>query len=134
MAKLSFVLQQNPAMIILTDPQGIIEYVNPKFTEVTGYELNEISGQTMNILKSPNTPDELYNDLWSTILAGREWQGELQNTKKNGEQYWEHLKITPIKDHSGKIHYFVAALEDITEKKISNNSLITSKTMIHLQV
>jgi len=85
--KLSQAVEQSPASVVITDLRGTIQYVNPKFCEVTGYTVAEAIGQNPRILKSGHTPSEVYQKLWETIKAGFEWRGEFQN-KKNGELYW----------------------------------------------
>lgn len=115
--KLSRAVEQSPIMVLITDTRGAIEYVNPRFSQVTGYALEEVLGKNPRILKSGETPDEVYRHLWATITSGGEWHGELHNRKKNGEQFWEHVAISPIRDESGNVTHFVAEMEDITERK-----------------
>lgn len=115
--KLSLAVQQNPVSIVITDVDGTIEYVNPKFSKLTGYEPHEVIGKNPRLLKSGNTSDEEYKLLWKTIKSGNEWHGEFQNCKKNGEIYTESASISPIADENGIITHFVATKEDITEKK-----------------
>jgi diguanylate cyclase (GGDEF)-like protein/PAS domain S-box-containing protein len=113
---LSKAVEQSPATVIITDLNGNIEYVNPKFTEVAGYTLDEVRGRNPRILKSGETPAEGYRKLWETIQTG-EWRGEFCNRKKNGELYWESASICPIRDETGKPVHFIAVKEDITERK-----------------
>jgi PAS domain S-box-containing protein len=108
---------QSPVSIVITDPQGIIQYVNPKFTEITGYSSEEVLGKSPGILKSGEHTKEFYDNLWRTILGGKEWRGEFHNRKKNGELYWESAVISSIVDKNGNITHFIEAKEDITEKK-----------------
>jgi len=115
--KLSVAVEQNPASIVITDTSGTIEYVNPHFTELTGYTFDEAVGRNSNILKSGETGDEEYKRLWETILAGGEWRGEFHNRKKDGDLYWEQALIAPIRDNSYAITHFIAIKEDITERK-----------------
>lgn len=115
--KLSRAVEQSPATVIITDPHGIIEYVNPKFTEVTGYSRQEAMGRKMNLIRSGVTPPEVYRDLWETILSGNEWSGELLNRKQGGEIFWDNTRIAPLKDEEGRITHFVTVKEDVTEKK-----------------
>lgn len=130
--KLSKAVEQNPASIVITDVNGNIEYVNPKFCDLTGYQKEEAIGKNPRILKSASTTQELVANLWNTILSGKEWQGELQNKKKNGDLYWESALISPIINESNKITHFIAIKEDITERKraeaerIRQSGLITS--------
>jgi PAS domain S-box-containing protein len=115
--KLSRAVEHSPATVIIADSAGTIEYVNPKFTEITGYTSEETLGRTPGMLKSEQTPAEVYRDLWATLRSGREWRGELLNRKKNGEIFWEDTRISPIKDEQGKITHFIAVKEDITGRK-----------------
>ena len=122
---LSRAVEQNPASIIITNKAGNIEYINPKFSLLTGYTLNEVVGQNPRILKSGITPPEKYKDLWKTITSGGEWHGEFQNKKKNGESYFETATISPILDENGVITHFLAVKEDVTEKKKSEELIKT---------
>lgn len=115
--KLSRAVEQSPAMTIITDPSGHIEYVNPRFTEVTGYTLREVAGKTSRVLKSGETPLETYQELWQTITAGREWWGELCNRKQDGTLYWASTSISPITNQEGTVTHFLGISEDITERK-----------------
>jgi len=108
-------VEQSQVSIIITDLNGKIEYVNPKFEEVTGYSVNEVIGENPKILKSGLDYDAKYKELWDTISKGKTWTGTLHNKKKNGELFFESTIITPITDETGRIRYFVAVKEDITE-------------------
>ena len=121
--KLSKAVEQNPASIVITNTAGDIEYVNPKFCNLTGYTKEEVIGKNPRILKSDSTPYELYINLWNTILSGNEWQGELQNKKKNGEHYWESALISPIINENRQITHFIAIKEDISERKKAEEAL-----------
>ncbi|MBI5566288.1 MAG: PAS domain S-box protein, partial [Chloroflexi bacterium] len=110
-------IEQSPATIVITDPDGRIEYANPKFKATTGYTLGEALGQTPRILKSGHTPSDEYKQLWDTISTGREWHGEFHNKKKDGELYWEWASISPILDAQGGIVNYLAVKEDITARK-----------------
>lgn len=127
--KLSSAVDQSPATILITDVKGDIEFVNPRFTQVTGYSPEEVRGRSTRILKSGNTPPEVYQGLWSTITAGKVWHGELQNKKKNGEFYFEAVTISPIKNREGVITHFVAIKEDITERRRLEEQLRHSQKM-----
>lgn len=127
---LSRAVEQSPSSVIVTDPKGVIRYVNPKFTRVTGYTFEEVAGKKPSILKSGRTTQEEYKTLWSTILSGNEWHGEFCNKKKNGELYWESASISPIKDQNGKILFLLAVKEDITERKRSEElNLLLAQTL-----
>ncbi len=125
--KLSVAIEQSPAVVVITDPSGNIEYVNPTFTKLTGYTFSEAKGQNPRILKSGLMPQEVYEHLWGTILSGKVWHGELHNKKKNGELYWEDAFISAIRNENGCITNFVAVKEDITEKKKLWNELVASR-------
>lgn len=127
MLKLSRAMEQSPASIVITDNEGIIDYVNPKFTELTGYTLEEAKGKNPRILKSGYTTDEDYKQLWETITKGAEWKGEFRNKRKDGSIYWEQATISPVWNTSGEISYFLAIKEDITEKKKIMQELVSAK-------
>ncbi len=122
--KLSLAVEQSPSMVMITDCDGVIEYVNPKFTEVTGYSEAEALGKTPALLSSGLMSVELYKDLWGTIRAGKEWHGEMQNKKKNGDIYWERETIAPITGDDGMVHHYVALKEDVTARKKSEEALL----------
>ncbi|KAF0214655.1 MAG: response receiver sensor histidine [Geobacteraceae bacterium] len=115
--KLSRAVEQSPSTVVITDRRGAIEYVNPKFTRLTGYTPEEAIGENPRILKTNATPPETYENPWSAITAGFEWHGEFLNRKKNGELYWEAASISPLFNGEGNITHFVAVKEDITERK-----------------
>jgi PAS domain S-box-containing protein len=102
---------------MLTDNRGVIEYVNPKFTEVTGYQAKEVIGRQPNLLKSGETPAEQYAGLWDKVRQGEEWHGEFHNRRKNGELYWESASISALRNPQGEITHYVAVKEDISERK-----------------
>ncbi len=124
LTKLFQAVEQSPVSIVITDTYGNIEYVNPKFCEVTGYSYDEAIGKNPRILKSGETPDEEYKKLWETISSGKEWRGEFHNRKKDGTLYWESALISPIKDQNGVITNYIGIKEDITEKKELEKQLI----------
>jgi PAS domain S-box-containing protein len=115
--KLSQAVEQSPSIVTITDRSGLIEYVNPKFTEVTGYTMKEVEGQNPRILKSGETQAGEYAELWRTVSAGGEWRGEFHNRRKNGELYWESASISALRDAEGRITHYLAVKEDITERK-----------------
>ncbi|MBW7882505.1 MAG: PAS domain S-box protein, partial [Caldilineaceae bacterium] len=115
--KLKRAVEQSTHVVVITDTNGTIEYVNPAFSVVTGYSAEEAIGQNARLLKSGFHPVEFYQQLWGVILAGEIWEGEFCNRKKGGETFWERCTITPVKDKDGRISHFVALKEDITERK-----------------
>ncbi len=114
--KLSLAIEQSSNSILITDCQGVIEYVNSTFTQVTGYRAEEVIGKKPSIFKSGVTPPELYEELWRTIKSGRTWKSELCNKKKNGELFWETVTISPLKNERGEITHFVGVREDIQDR------------------
>ena len=116
-SKLSVAVEHSPASVVVTDADGTIEYVNNKFTALTGYQREEAIGKNPRILQSGQTADEVYRELWNTISSGKPWRDEILNRKKNGELYWEDLSILPIVGKDGHVQHFVALQVDITERK-----------------
>lgn len=125
--KLSQVVEQSPTIILITDTEGNIQYVNPAFSEMTGYGNSEVIGQNPRILKSGKMTEEFYQTMWQTILAGKVWSGEIINKKKNGELYWEYVSISAIRDHNDRIINFFAVEENITERKKMELDLLKAK-------
>ena len=121
--KLSQAVEQSPVNVAITDLDGNIEYVNPRFCQRTGYTLAEAIGKNPRILKSGHTSDEEYRVLWQTITAGGEWSGEFLNKAKDGSLFWERALITSIKDEAGRITHFLATKEDITDRKKAEEAL-----------
>jgi two-component system, cell cycle sensor histidine kinase and response regulator CckA len=130
--KLLYAVEQSPASIVITDMAGAIEYVNPRFTQVSGYTFAEAVGKNPRILKSGNLPAATYKEMWETITAGREWNGEFLNKKKSGELYWEYASISPIKDTAGRITHFLGVKEDITMRKRSEEALRSSEDSLRV--
>jgi len=116
--QMSKVIEQSPVSIIITDHLGLIEYVNPKFSEITGYLPDEVIGKNPRILKSGEKSKNEYKQLWDLISSGKEWRGEFHNRKKDGSLYWESASISALKDDKGRITHYFAIKEDITEDKI----------------
>ncbi len=115
--KLSRAVEQSPSIVMLTNRHGGIEYVNPKFVEVTGYGREEVLGKNPRFLKSGEMPPAEYEQLWERVQAGGEWRGEFHNRRKNGELYWESASISGLRGPEGEITHFVAVKEDITARK-----------------
>jgi diguanylate cyclase (GGDEF)-like protein/PAS domain S-box-containing protein len=114
---LTSAVKHSASSIIITDKNGIIEYVNPRFCVVTGYSEYEVIGQTPSLISTKNTGMELHRELWETILAGNDWHCETYNCTKNGEFYWSMMSISPIMNENGEISQFVSVSQDITEHK-----------------
>jgi PAS domain S-box-containing protein len=120
-------IEQSPVSIVITSAEGNIEYVNPKFTELTGYTPDEAIGKNPRILNSGFHHDDYFKDLWATITSGRNWSGEFRNKNKKGEYYWESAVISPMVDDKGRITHFIGIKEDITDKKVMLENLIIAK-------
>ncbi len=127
--KLKYALEQVPLSILMTDPDGVIEYVNPRLIELTGFSMEEVIGQKPAIFKSGLNDPDLYTELWKNISAGKMWRGELCNRKKNGELYHEMAIITPVKNSDGSIVNYLAIKEDITERKSLEEQLRQAQKM-----
>ncbi len=117
-------VQQSSASIVITDLQGKIRYVNPKFIEVTGYSFEEVRNQNPSVLKSGETSAIEYKQMWETLSAGGMWKGIFHNKKKNGELFWESATISPIKDSHGIITGYLGVKDDITLDRQMQNDII----------
>jgi PAS domain S-box-containing protein len=126
-------VNQSPSMVVITDLDGNIVYVNPKFTQVTGYRPDEVIGKNPRILKSGKQGPDVYEQLWKTITTGGEWRGEFSNLKKNKELYWESASISAIRDSKGKIINYLAVKEDITLRKKAQEELLQAKNKLEIQ-
>jgi len=122
--KLSIAIEQSPTTIVITDIKGNVEYVNPKFTELTGYTVQEAIGTNPGMLKSGKTDVSVYKDLWQTITSGKIWTGEFINKKKNGDEFIESAIIAPIFDSNQNIINFISIKEDITARKQAERTII----------
>ncbi len=110
-------IEQSPNAIIIIGKDGIIEYVNPYLTNLTGYTRQELVGQSVDVLKAKETPAQVYEELWQTVKSGQTWRGELRNKKKNGALYLAAVEVTVIKDESDKVTHFLAIQTDITDRR-----------------
>ncbi|MBN8579333.1 MAG: diguanylate cyclase [Anaerolineae bacterium] len=127
-------VEQSPVSVVITDIKGNIEYVNPFFSQLTGYQLNEVIGKNPRIIQSGNTSPETYEKMWQTIQSGKVWRGELLNKKKNGEPYWEVEMIAPVIDSEGAIVNYIAIKEDVTAQKESDAKLRDAYTKLEDQM
>jgi diguanylate cyclase (GGDEF)-like protein/PAS domain S-box-containing protein len=113
---LSRAVELGSSAVIITNVNGDIEYVNPKFTDITGYAKSEVLGKNPRLLKSGELPEPVYAKLWNIIQSGKEWKGKFHNRKKNGELYWAHDSISSVRDETGQITHFIAIQNDITQE------------------
>jgi PAS domain S-box-containing protein len=127
--KLSQAVEQSPVSIVIADLDGNIEFVNPKFCQITGYSAEEVIGKNPRILKSGETSVEDYQRLWAAITSGRVWHGEFHNKRKNGELFWESATISPVKNRDGATTHYMAIKEDITERKGLEEQLLHAQKM-----
>ena len=133
LSKLSLTVEQssNSIIITITNINAEIEYVNPRFTQVTGYSAEEVMGKNPRILQSKRTPKAIYAELWNSLAQGINWQGEFINKRKDGSEFDEWAQITPLRNKNGTVTHYVAVKEDITEKKRTEEEL--QRYRLHLE-
>jgi len=128
--KLSHAVEQSPLSIIITDKNGIVEFVNPKFTQVSGFQADEVIGKPADVLtKTNHLPDAVFSKLWGCISSGVVWEGELLNQKKDGELFWARVTISPICNPQGTVIHYMVIKEDITERNKLEDQLRQSQKM-----
>jgi PAS domain S-box-containing protein len=125
--KLTLVVDQSPASVIITDTTGRIEYVNERFVQVTGYSVHEAIGQNPRIVKSGRTPPDVYHALWSALRRGATWRGEILNRRKDGRLFWDAVTVSPIRNAEGVVTHFVGMQEDITDRRRAQEELEASE-------
>ncbi|MCH8555441.1 MAG: PAS domain S-box protein, partial [Schleiferiaceae bacterium] len=125
--KLSEAVRQSSAAVIITDAKGIIEFVNPKFEELSGYQANEVLGKHPKMLSAGSASTRFFEIMWNTILEGITWSGEFENRRKDGTVYWEFATISPVKNADNAVTHFIAIKEDITFKKAAEQQLMISE-------
>ena len=129
MRTLTVAVEQSPAAVVVTGTDGRIEYVNRRFTEITRYTRSDVLGKTPRVLQSGLTPVEVYEDLWGTITAGREWTGVMQNRRKDGQLYWDAATISPVRDAAGAVTHFVAIKQDVTAQRLLEDQFRQAQKM-----
>jgi PAS domain S-box-containing protein len=132
--QLSRIVEQTADTVVVTDCDGVIEYVNPAFEQVTGYTREEAQNKTPGMLKSGLHDDQFYRELWKTILGGEVFQSEIANRRKNGELFYEAKTITPLRDERGDITNFVATGKDISDRKQAEEELRKAYDELELRV
>ena len=132
--KLTTAVEQSRSSIVMTDTQGRIEYVNPAFSERTGYTYDEAIGANPSILKTDEHSQRYYEELWRTITSGRTWQGYFKNRTKQGTYYWERAVISPVKNDDGEITNYIAIKNDYTAEKRNRDELEKSREQYRLAV
>jgi PAS domain S-box-containing protein len=121
MRKMMRAVDQSANMVFITDKKANIEYINPKFTEISGFSFEDVIGKKPTILQETNQLNVNTKEIWKTISSGKEWNGKVQNKSKSGNVYWVNLTLSPIKNLKGEITNFLGIMEDITEKMIAEN-------------
>lgn len=119
--------------IVIADREGQILWVNPAFTDLTGYAADDVIGNNPRLLKSGQHDKAYYEELWSTILEGNPWRGEIVNRRKDGTSYHEEMIITPVREEDGAIHHFVAIKQDITDRKLAEEELLFKTTLLETE-
>jgi PAS domain S-box-containing protein len=121
--KLSMAVEQSPSMLVITNKEGLIEYINPRVTEITGYTSTDILGTSIFTLHSNHNPAEMVDDIAQTLLSGKKWVGNTYHARKSGELFWESTAISPIYDNEGHLTGYIRVAEDITEKKKTEEAI-----------
>ncbi|MDD5036682.1 MAG: PAS domain S-box protein [Methylococcaceae bacterium] len=124
---LSNAVQQSPNAVLIANREGVIEYINPSFTRLTGYRYEEAIGKSPSLLRAPHTPPEQFARLWRTLIPGGIWQEQIQDRKSNGELYWALETISPVRNAEGVVTHFLAIQQDITDQKRDKEALQESE-------
>ena len=128
--KLSRTVEQSPSMVLISDAAGAVEYVNPRFTAITGYAPEEVIGKNLLLMMTNASPVDIFQEIWTTITGGGEWRGEIINRKKDGELYCEEISISSLLGEAGEITNFVLVMEDISKRKRTEDALRESEFLI----
>ena len=129
---MALIVDQSPVSVVITNPEAIISYVNPRFESLTGYSSQEAIGENPRILKTDITSPEIITEMWARLSSGQEWSGELCNKKKDGSLYWEMAHLFPVIGNNGAITHFAAVKEDITERKQFEEELQRAKKVAEM--
>lgn len=121
--KLTVALEHSVNLVLITDMKGVVEYVNPMFSEISGYSADDAAGQTLRALSLMDMSDDEYDEMVSTVTAGRIWRGQSRHKNNTGGEYWCNTDISPVKDEAGAVTNFMVVQEDITEKMASRERL-----------
>ncbi|GLG01263.1 hypothetical protein Alches_13020 [Alicyclobacillus hesperidum subsp. aegles] len=127
--KLSYAIEQSPSIVVITDPSGAIEYVNPKFCECTGFTHDEMVGKDIASLHVWGSGETSYASVWNSVVGGSRWAGELPTLRKDGTTYWESLSLVPILSDQGDTIHYLKVAEDITEIKETEELLRKSEML-----
>ncbi|MEW6051987.1 MAG: PAS domain S-box protein [Candidatus Zixiibacteriota bacterium] len=132
--KLSTAMVQSANLISMINADGFIEFVNPRFCQVTGYGLPEVIAKPLSVLQSPDNDEEVIAAVWGAIRSGATWSGRLRSRRKNGEIFWEHVTLTPVRDETGRLMNFVLIGEDITAEIAAQQQLLESDKLAAIGV
>lgn len=121
---LSRAVEQSPVSVVITDPEGMIEYVNPKFTEATGFSAEEAIGRELLFTRLPESGHDAWASLWTTVGEGMEWRGEFCSRRRDGQVIWEYVTVSPLKDDQGGVGHYIAVKEDITTRRSYEEQLL----------
>jgi PAS domain S-box len=127
--KLASAVEQSPFAIVMTTPDGRVQYVNPRYTQTTGYTLEEIFEKNIPVLRGGHPSDESFREFEETVRAGRKWTGELCTRRKDGALIWEHVQVSPIRNFADEVTHLLAMREDITERKKLEEQLRQAQKM-----
>lgn len=127
-------VEQSSTLVILTDAEARITYVNARFTEVTGYTREEVMGRNPRFLQSGRTPPVVYQSLWASLLAGGCWRGELENRRKNGEPYWVSAAISAVRDERGRTTHYLGVQDDVTARHHVEEALMRLQAELEQRV
>jgi PAS domain S-box-containing protein len=120
---LTLAVDQSPASVVITDLDATIQYVNQRFTEISGYSAAEAIGNSPRILSSGLTDRAVYRDMWRALRAGKVWRGEIINRRKTGETYWDAVSITPVRNDTGTVSHYLAIQQDVTDRRLTEQVL-----------
>lgn len=132
LTKLSLAVEQSPASVVITDLEGYVEYVNPKFCEVSGYYREEVIGKQIPLFGNETKVPEERQRIIGKLSQSSLWKGEFRNQRKNGEEYWESAVLVPIRDEQGQVTHYLAVKEDISERKAFEETLVEQATLDQL--
>jgi len=127
--KLSSAVEQSPVAMAITDATGQVQYVNAKFTEATGYTLEQMLDNQMQVLREGHPDEASYQRLWETVQAGKEWRGELARERPDGKRVWESVQVSCLRNTSGEITNLLCLREDISERKVLEDQLRQAQKM-----
>ena len=128
--KLSRTVEQSPSMVLISDATGAVEYVNARFSAITGFAPEEVIGQNLRLIMTNASPLDVFHGIWKTITGGSEWRGEIINRKKDGELYCEEISISSLLGEEGEITNYVLVMQDISKRKRTEDALLESEYLI----